>query len=264
MQTVINKLIPSKLLPANSVKPKKSIISLAVPRSASDTLANVSNLSIYFNEVAAVNNVNITLKANQIHVLCGASGSGKTTLLRAFNRLNDEFDNCHTQGEIALDIRGELVWINDLTAKQLPKLRRRVGMVFQHPMLLPGTIADNLLLPLNVSCNIKGSEAQQRLEKSLKQAALWDEVKARLNAPAASLSGGQQQRLCLARTLALEPEILLLDEPTASLDPATTEEIEQLILQLKRDYSIIMVSHSKQQTHKLADNISYLEHGLLV
>ncbi|QLE87470.1 phosphate ABC transporter ATP-binding protein [Shewanella sp. Scap07] len=227
-------------------------------------VAKVSELSIFFNSKAVVSEVDLTVKRNQIHVLCGASGSGKSTLLRAFNRLNDCFSNCKTIGSIALNIDGSSTTVQSLKSAQLPKLRRKVGMVFQHPMLLPGSIENNILMPLQVTRKLKGDIAREKLTASLKQAALWHEVKQRLAAPAQSLSGGQQQRLCLARTLALEPEILLLDEPTASLDPETTAEIEQLILTLKLHHSIIMVSHSNQQTKVLADQLSYLEHGRIV
>ncbi|MGR5063027.1 phosphate ABC transporter ATP-binding protein [Photobacterium sp. DNB22_13_2] len=224
----------------------------------------VSNLTISFGSQAVISDVSVDFYKNQIHVLTGTSGSGKTTFLRALNRLNDCFENCHTQGKIELLLDGTTQSVHAMKPQGLPGLRRKVGMVFQHPQLLPGTIKENLLLPLNVVCGLKGQVAQQKLRTALNHAALWDDVKDRLSMPAHSLSGGQQQRLCLARTLALEPEILLLDEPTASLDPETADHIEALITQLATRYTIVMVSHSAQQTEKLADHISCFENGRIV
>ncbi|MFC1236232.1 phosphate ABC transporter ATP-binding protein [Vibrio sp. F74] len=227
-------------------------------------VGKVSNLTISFGSQPVISDVNVDLYRNQIHVLTGPSGSGKTTFLRALNRLNDCFKDCRTQGKIELSLDGKMQSIHALKPQRLPELRRKVGMVFQHPQLLPGTIKENLLLPLNVVCGLKGEVAQQKLFTAFNQAALWDEVKDRLKAPVESLSGGQQQRLCLARTLALEPEILLLDEPTASLDNETAAQIEALIIQLATRYTIVMVSHSAQQTKKLADHIIRFEHGRIV
>jgi len=224
----------------------------------------VSNLTISFGSQPVISDVNVELYKNQIHVLTGPSGSGKTTFLRALNRLNDCFEDCRTQGKIELSINGTMQSIHTLNPQQLPELRRKVGMVFQHPQLLPGSIKENLLLPLKVVCGLKGDAAQQKLFSAFNQAALWDEVNDRLKTPAHSLSGGQQQRLCLARTLALEPEILLLDEPTASLDTKTAAQIEALIIQLATRYTIVMVSHSAQQTERLADHIIRFEHGRIV
>ena len=224
----------------------------------------VSNLTIAFGSRPVISDVSVDLYKNQIHVLTGPSGSGKTTFLRALNRLNDCFEDCRTQGKIELSLDGATQSVHALKPQQLPELRRKVGMVFQHPQLLPGTIKENLLLPLKIVGGLKGEAAQQKLCTALNQAALWDEVKDRLNMPAHSLSGGQQQRLCLARTLALDPEILLLDEPTASLDPETAAQIEALIRQLATRYTIVMVSHSAQQTRKLADHTSRFEHGRIV
>lgn len=223
----------------------------------------ISDLNIVFDKQPIISDISVNLYKNQIHMLTGASGSGKTTLLRALNRLNDCFDNCYTQGDITLSLSGKSLSVNNLKTHQLPDLRRKVGMVFQHPQLLPGTILENLLLPLSVVCHLKGEAAQERATTALTQAALWEEVKDRLDMSACSLSGGQQQRLCLARTLALEPEILLLDEPTASLDPETTTQVETLIRQLATQYTIVMVSHSALQTENLADQVIHLEQGRL-
>ncbi|OAN18004.1 phosphate ABC transporter ATP-binding protein [Photobacterium jeanii] len=224
----------------------------------------IANLTITFGSQTVISDVSMNLYKNRVHVLTGPSGSGKTTFLRAINRLNDCFADCYTQGKIELTIDGNLEAVHTLKSQQLPTLRQKVGMVFQHPQLLPGTIADNILLPLKVVSGMTGKVAQNKLSTALSQTTLWDEVKDRLDKPAQSLSGGQQQRLCLARTLALEPEILLLDEPTASLDPKTTEQIESLISELAQHYTIVMVSHSAQQTQKLADYIYYFEQGRVV
>jgi phosphate transport system ATP-binding protein len=221
----------------------------------------VCGLTVSFGPHRVLKDVNIKLYQNRVHLLSGHSGSGKSTLLRALNRLNDCFDGCHTQGEIVLRLGGRSHQVNTLKPAALPDLRRRVGMVFQHPQLLPGSIADNLLLPLKVVAHLTGAVAQARAMAACQQAALWDEIKDRLEMDVASLSGGQQQRLCLARTLALEPEILLLDEPTASLDQLAAEQIEQCIEQLAQKYTIVMVSHSVRQSEKLADYIIRMHQG---
>ncbi|MGR5142173.1 phosphate ABC transporter ATP-binding protein [Photobacterium sp. DNB23_23_1] len=233
-------------------------------KQTSQLAGKVSNLTVSFGSQPVISDVSVNFYKNKIHVLTGTSGSGKTTFLRALNRLNDCFEDCQTQGKIELLLDGKTRSVHAIPPQELPELRRKVGMVFQHPQLLPGTIKENLLLPLNVVSGLKGQAAQQKLYTALNHAALWDDVKDRLNMPAHSLSGGQQQRLCLARTLVLDPEILLLDEPTASLDSETADHIEALIIQLATRYTIVMVSHSVPQTQKLADHISCFEGGRIV
>ncbi|NOI24521.1 phosphate ABC transporter ATP-binding protein [Vibrio mediterranei] len=228
---------------------------------SSQLAGSVSNLTIAFGSNQVVRNANMDFYRHQIHVLTGASGSGKTTFLRALNRLNDCFAECKTTGDIKLTLNDTQHCVQKMPEHQLPQLRQKVGMVFQHPQLLPGSIIDNLLLPLRVVNSVTGQEAHQIAQTALDQAALWEEVSDRLSDHAASLSGGQQQRLCLARTLALEPEILLLDEPTASLDKHTAQQIESLIVELAKRYTIIMVSHSAKQTEKLANRVSHFESG---
>ena len=227
-------------------------------------VGQVSGLTVSFGQHRVLTDVSVKLYQNRVHLLCGPSGSGKSTFLRALNRLNDCFDSCCTQGEISLQFGGCIHQVNQLKPAALPDLRRRVGMVFQHPQLLPGTIAENLLLPLKVVAHLSGEAAQERAMVACQQAALWEEIKDRMEMDATSLSGGQQQRLCLARTLALEPEILLLDEPTASLDPHAADQVEQCIEQLAQKYTIVMVSHSERQTEKLADHIIRLHQGRLI
>lgn len=229
----------------------------------SQLVGKLENVEIRFagNKIMQVDHLEI--EKNRIHVLSGPSGSGKTTLLRAFNRLNECFNHSLTTGEIQLVLADQWIDVSSLKLSQLPYLRRKVAMVFQAPNVLPTSIENNLKLPLKVTRKIKGPEASEVARLALEQAHLWQEVKDRLEHPAHTLSGGQQQRLCLARALALNPEILLLDEPTASLDPQVTEQIEDLILELKKDYSIIMVSHSRRQTNKLADRHCLCEHGTI-
>ncbi|BDM64192.1 phosphate import ATP-binding protein PstB 3 [Shewanella sp. NFH-SH190041] len=227
-------------------------------------IGQISHLHLSYHGEAALTDINLSLQRHQIHVLSGSSGSGKTSLLRCLNRLNDCYPYCQTRGDIQLTLAGENVAVNQLSHHQLAYLRQKVGMVFQHPQLLPGSIADNIMLPLKVVAGMGKAQALIQLQSALEQAALWQEVCQRLDKPAQMLSGGQQQRLCLARALALSPEILLLDEPTASLDPDTTAIIEDLLLSLRRRYTIVMVSHSVAQSKKLADLHFHFEQGRLV
>ncbi|WP_394147638.1 phosphate ABC transporter ATP-binding protein [Shewanella atlantica] len=224
-----------------------------------DLIGHMRGVTIRFAAKTVLRDVNIRLHKGQLHMLSGPSGCGKTTLLRALNRLNDCFDKHEVSGNICLNLSAGEIDVNQLADKQLPLLRRKVGMVFQNPNLLPGSIIENLTLPLKVVAGLDSTRAMARCEEVLMQVRLWDEVKERLNADATSLSGGQQQRLCLARTLVLEPEILLLDEPTASLDPYNTEVIEQLLASLKQQYTMVMVSHCPAQTKRLADKSFKLE-----
>ncbi|ABV35311.1 ABC transporter related [Shewanella sediminis HAW-EB3] len=224
-----------------------------------DIVGHLENVSIQFADTKILRDVNLQLLKGQLHMLTGPSGCGKTTLLRALNRLNDCFDRHEMIGSICLKLSEGEVDVHLLAHKHLPLLRRKVGMVFQIPNLLPGSIFDNLLLPLKIVAGLDSTQAVARCEKVLIQVKLWDEVKDRLNNDASSLSGGQQQRLCLARALALEPEILLLDEPTASLDPENTKVIEELLESLKQQYTMVMVSHCPAQTERLADKIFRLD-----
>lgn len=216
-------------------------------------IAQLDNLEVRFSGKKVIAVPTLQMERGLIHVISGPSGSGKTSLLRAFNRLNECFPQCQTNGQLHLHLNNQSINIQKLRNRQLAALRQQVAMVFQNPNMLPGSIAHNLLLPLKLTRHIKGEEAEKISRKSLQQATLWDEVSDRMHAPASSLSGGQQQRLCLARALCLEPEILLLDEPTASLDPEATQHIENLLLELRSRFTLILVSHSRRQTDKLAD-----------
>lgn len=233
----------------------------------------ITDLSVTFGGRGVLHGINAVFPASGISVLVGRSGSGKTTLLRAVNRLNEEFPNCVTQGQVCIDLGGGPLPVYPRSCEEtggarggeaggkragqsdeplpLPELRRRAGMLFQTPSLFPVSVYRNLSLPLAVVAGRKEKELPGVIEEALAAVGLWDEVKDRLHAPAARLSGGQQQRLCLARTLALEPSILLLDEPTASLDVHAARDIEALLLRLANSYPVIMVSHSLAQARRM-------------
>lgn len=225
----------------------------------SQTKIRVEAVSLYYGGVQALNNVSLDVPVNAITVFFGPAGGGKTTLLRLINRLNDLVDNIKLGGHIWLD--GQDIYA---PGTNVPLLRRRIGMVFALPLPLPGTIRENVVY----GPTLAGIHSPQRLaetvESSLKQAALWDEVKDRLDTPANQLSGGQQQRLCIARSLALEPEVLLLDEPTSGLDPVSTAKVEQSLLELKERYTIIIVPHNVQQGARIADYAAFFLMGELV
>lgn len=223
----------------------------------------VENLHIGFAGREVLHNLSAEFCRGQITVILGRSGSGKTTFLRAFNRLNECFPGSATRGSVRLKLQGQ--W-RDIYRDAMPltELRRRVGMVFQTPHLLPVSIAANLALPVKLVLGRPRREIPARVEGALKEAHLWEEVQDRLDAPAHTLSGGQQQRLCLARLLALEPEILLVDEPTASLDFRSSLKVEELLLSLKDRYTIIAVSHSLSQARRLADAALIFKDGSMV
>lgn len=223
----------------------------------------VESLHVGFAGREVLYNLSAEFHRGQLAVILGRSGSGKTTFLRAFNRLNECFPLSETSGSLMLKLQGE--W-RDIYRDAVPltELRRWVGMVFQTPHLLPVSIADNLALPVKLVLGLPRRDIASRVEWALKEAHLWEEVKDRLEAPAHTLSGGQQQRLCLARLLALEPEILLLDEPTASLDFRAALKVEELLLSLKERYTVIAVSHSLSQARRLADEALIFRDGSVV
>jgi len=225
--------------------------------------ARVAGLYVGFAGRGVLHDLTAEFYRGRLAVILGRSGSGKTTFLRALNRLNECFPGSETRGLINLKLQGE--W-RDIYGDIVPltELRRRVGMVFQTPHLLPISIASNLALPVKLVLGLPRGEIPSRVEWALKEAHLWEEVQDRLDAPAHTLSGGQQQRLCLARLLALEPEILLLDEPTASLDFRSSLKVEELLLSLKDRYTIIAVSHSLSQARRLADEALILRDGSIV
>ena len=221
----------------------------------------VSALDVWFGARQILHGVDFVAQQRSITVLAGRSGSGKTTLLRSLNRLNETFAGCRTRGHIELDLGQGLEDVLGPSARPLTEIRRRVGMVFQTPDVLPVSIARNIGLPLRVVAGVAAGEIADRVESALKAVGLWQEVADRLDNPAASLSGGQQQRLCLARVLALEPAVLLLDEPTASLDVQAAHEIERLLFSLGENYPLVVVSHSPEQAVRLASRLVVFEAG---
>lgn len=223
-------------------------------------ILSVKNLSVALAHKEIIHNVNFALPPVGISVMLGRSGSGKTTFLRALNRLNEELAPCHTTGEVIFNNEN----IYALTTSRLPLLRRQIGMLFQNPNVLPVSIWRNLALPLSVLEKCSDEEKAVRIEKALRDCFLWEEVKDRLHAPAVSLSGGQQQRLCLARALSLHAKILLLDEPTASLDVYAATQVESLLQELGKSLPILMVSHSPKQALALADALYFFHEGRIV
>lgn len=219
----------------------------------------IQNVSFAYSGQEALKDISLNVPANEITVFFGPAGGGKTTLLRLINRLNDLVGDTEMTGRIFLD--GEDIYAPNTN---LSDLRRRIGMVFALPLPLPGTVRGNVEYGPRLAGIKNKSILEDILQKSLTQAALWDEVKDRLDTPANSLSGGQQQRLCIARSLALEPEILLLDEPTSGLDPISTNKVENSLYKLKEDYTIILVPHSIQQAARTADSAAFFLMGELV
>ncbi|HEU5039897.1 MAG TPA: phosphate ABC transporter ATP-binding protein PstB [Gemmatimonadales bacterium] len=217
-------------------------------------------LTAMYGKFTAVKGVSLAFPANRVHALIGPSGCGKSTFLRTLNRMHEMSEGGWITGRVLLD--GEDIYAPRVNAMQL---RRRVGMVFQKPTPFPTmSIYDNVAAGLRVNGRLPRSEMDAVVERSLRQAALWDEVKDRLRASAMALSGGQQQRLCLARTVAPTPDVILLDEPTASLDPQGTQRIEELLFELKRDFTIIIVTHNMQQAARVSDTTTFFYLGTMV
>jgi phosphate transport system ATP-binding protein len=217
-------------------------------------------LTAMYGKFTAVKGVSLSFTANRVHALIGPSGCGKSTVLRTLNRMHELSENGWITGRVLLD--GDDIYGPKVNAMQL---RRRIGMVFQRPTPFPTmSIYDNVAAGLRVHARRSRSELDAIVERSLKQAALWDEVKDRLKASAMALSGGQQQRLCIARTIAPSPDVVLLDEPTASLDPQGTQRIEELLFELKRDFTIIIVTHNMQQAARVSDTTTFFYLGTMV
>lgn len=218
----------------------------------------IRDFDLWYNDFQALHNINMDIDAHKITAFIGPSGCGKTTLLKSMNRLNDLIDSCHIDGEILLDDT------NVYEVKDLEQFRKRVGMVFQKPNPFPMSIYENVAFGPRAHGIRKKSELDAIVEKALKDAAIWDEVKDRLHKSALSLSGGQQQRICIARTLAIKPEIILMDEPTSALDPISTAKIESLILELKKDYTVVIVTHNMQQAARISDKTAFFLDGNLI
>lgn len=225
----------------------------------SNVKIKIEDVSYFYGDTQALIDVSLDIPADAITVLFGPAGGGKTTLLRLINRLNDMVDGTRMSGRIWLD--GQDIYAPDV---DLPALRRRVGMVFALPLPLPGTVRENVIYGPELAGLRDRAEQDEIVVRSLKRAALWDEMKDRLHDPASALSGGQQQRLCIARSLALEPEVLLLDEPTSGLDPISTAKVEATLEELKADYTIVIVPHSIQQAARLADCAAFFLMGEMV
>jgi len=220
----------------------------------------IRNLSLLYSDgTESLQNINLDIPDQQITVLFGPAGGGKSSLLRVLNRLNDLADVTRIEGKVLLDQEDILDPNIDVIA-----LRRRVGMVFARPVVLPMSIRENLTYGLEVAGIRDKIKLDQAVEQSLKQAALWEEVQDRLEDPAVALSGGQQQRLCMARVLALEPEVILLDEPTSGLDPISTGKVEESLQELKEQYTVVLVPHSVQQAARTADRAAFFLQGELV
>jgi phosphate transport system ATP-binding protein len=217
------------------------------------------DFNLHYGEFQALHNINMEVYAKNVTALIGPSGCGKSTFLRSINRMNDLIANVRTEGLIALD--GEDIYQSKV---DVVDLRKRVGMVFQRPNPFPMSIFDNIAYGPRVHGLKDKRRLNEIVERSLKGAALWEEVKDRLNSPALRLSGGQQQRLCIARLLAVEPEVLLMDEPASALDPISTGKIEELISELKQEYSIIIVTHNMQQAARISDQLGFFLLGRLV
>lgn len=218
----------------------------------------VKNLNLFYDNLQVLNNINISFVENKVTALIGPSGCGKTSFLRTMNRLNDLVPNAKVDGEIILD--GSNIY-KDFSPISL---RKKVGMVFQKPNPFPMSIYDNISYGPKIHGIKKKKELDKIVEESLKRAFLWDEVKDRLNTNALSLSGGQQQRLCIARALAVEPDVILMDEPTSALDPIATVKIEELIIDLKENYTVIIVTHSMQQAMRISDYTAFFLLGRLI
>jgi phosphate transport system ATP-binding protein len=219
----------------------------------------VRDLSFYYKNQRVLTSINLTVEANSILGIMGPAKSGKTTLLRIFNRMCDLIPHIRIEGEVILD--GENILRPDLN---VDKLRKRVGMVFDKPVPLPRSIFENLAYGPGLHGIKDKKRLEELVERSLRLAILWDEVKDRLHESAMKLSGGQQQRLCIARTLAMEPEVILLDEPTYGLDPVSTVKIEQALQSLKKNYTIVLVSNNTWQVARTSDNVAFLLMGELV
>jgi len=220
---------------------------------------SVKNLKFFYGTNLALKGINIPLYANKVTAFIGPSGCGKSTLLRVLNRMYDLYPGQHAEGEILFDGRNILNPGEDLNL-----LRARIGMVFQKPTPFPMTIYDNIAFGLKLYENLSKSELDGRVEDSLKRAALWNEVKDKLGANGLSLSGGQQQRLCIARTVAIKPEVILFDEPCSALDPISTAKIEELIDELKTEYTIAIVTHNMQQAARVSEYTAFMYLGDLV
>jgi phosphate transport system ATP-binding protein len=243
---------------SDTAAPGRTVVDLApavhdeVPAPEGAAVFETKDLAVYYGDFRAVREVNLVIRQHEITAFIGPSGCGKTTVLRCFDRMNDLIDGARVEGTLTyhgIDLYGPAV--------DPVEVRRRIGMVFQKPNPFPKSIYDNLAFGPKLSGVRKKSELDAIVEHSLRRAALWDEVKGRLKASAMSLSGGQQQRLCIARCVAVEPEVILMDEPCSALDPIATARIEELMQEIKTDYTIIIVTHNMQQAARVSDRTAF-------
>ena len=221
---------------------------------------SIRNLNFYYGNVQVLKNINLDIETNKVTAIIGPSGCGKSTFIRTLNRMNDIIPGARIEGKVILD--GKDVYADDM---DVVEVRRKVGMVFQRPNPFPKSIFENVAYGLKINGLMKKKkEVAERVEESLKSAALWDEVKDRLHTSAFDLSGGQQQRLCIARALAIKPEVMLLDEPCSALDPTATAKIEELMQDLKKEYTIVTVTHNMQQAARISNFTAFLMLGEMV
>ena len=224
-----------------------------------DIIISAKNLNLHYGKFHALKNINMNIPKNEITAFIGPSGCGKSTFIKSINRMNDLIPSVKIDGEIIFD--GENIYNKEIDVTQL---RKNIGMVFQKPNPFPMSVFDNIAYGPKLHQKHTKAELNDIVEKSLRGAALWDEVKDRLKKSALSLSGGQQQRLCIARALAVEPKVLLMDEPTSALDPISTSKIEDLVMELKKDFTIIMVTHNMQQAVRISDKTAFFLLGEVV
>lgn len=225
----------------------------------SDTKLLVRDVDLWYGDFQALKKINLDIKRNEITAFIGPSGCGKSTMLKCLNRMNDLVENCRIEGEMLLD--GKDIYAKDYDVNVL---RKNVGMVFQTPNPFPMSIFDNIAYGPRTHGIKDKATLQEIVERSLRGAAIWDEVKDKLDQKATAVSGGQQQRICIARALAVEPEVLLMDEPTSALDPISTLKIEELVQDLKKDYTIVMVTHNMQQAARVSDKTAFFLTGEVI
>jgi phosphate transport system ATP-binding protein len=239
-------------------------VKMPAPAASADSretrsIIKVDRLSLYYGAAKALKEISLSINEKLVTAFIGPSGCGKSTLLRCFNRMNDLIDSVRIEGTV--EIEGQNIYGKDIDAIEL---RKRVGMVFQKSNPFPKSIYDNIAYGLRLHGKNRKSELDEIVERSLRQAALWDEVKNRLHSSGLGLSGGQQQRLCIARAIAIQPEIILMDEPASALDPIATAKIEELILDLKKQFTIIIVTHNMQQAARISDRTAFFYIGELI
>lgn len=224
-----------------------------------ELILDIKNINLWYGQKQALFDVSMPVKRNEITALIGPSGCGKSTLLRSINRMNDLIDGCRIEGSMIF--RGQDIYA---PGADVNGIRKEIGMIFQKPNPFPMSIRDNLTYGPKIHGVEKKKELNEIVERTLRQAALWDEVCDRLDTSALALSGGQQQRLCIARALSVNPEIILMDEPTSALDPIATMKIEELCLELKKDYTVVIVTHNMQQARRISDKTGYMYMGEMV